>query len=220
MLADADLQQIMPKLPQAKRQLYLPFLNKVMEIYEIDTPLRASAFLAQLAHESGELRFMEEIWGPTAQQKRYEPPSDLARRLGNTQPGDGFRYRGRGPIQITGRANYKKYGDLLRVDLVGNPDLAATPQYAFSTAALFWKTNGLNELADVQDFITITRRINGGLNGLADRQKYYEVAKNVLGANDPADFAFAAVAPPLAGTTAAKAKSAGSLAPSTFLATS
>jgi predicted chitinase len=192
MLTDSDLQQIMPKLPQAKRQLYLPFLNKVMEIYEIDTPLRASAFLAQIAHESAELRFMEEIWGPTAQQKRYDPPTDLARRLGNTQPGDGFRYRGRGPIQITGRANYKKYGDLLGVDLVGNPDLAATPQYAFSTAGLFWKMNGLNELADIQDFITITRRINGGLNGLQDRQKYYAIAKNVLGADEPAGFGFAA----------------------------
>jgi predicted chitinase len=190
MITDADLQQIMPRLPQAKRQLYLPFINKVMEIYEIDTPLRASAFLAQIAHESAELRFMEEIWGPTAQQKRYEPPSNLAARLGNTQPGDGFRFRGRGPIQITGRSNYKRYGDLLGVDLIGNPDLAATPQYAFSTAALFWKRNGLNELADVQDFITITRRINGGLNGLADRQRYYEIAKNVLGANQPADFAF------------------------------
>ncbi len=186
----------MPKLPQAKRQLYLPVVNKVMEIYEIDTPLRASAFLAQIAHESAELRFMEEIWGPTAQQKKYDPPGDLAMRLGNTQPGDGFRYRGRGPIQITGRANYKKYGDLLGVDLVGNPDLAATPQFAFSTAGLFWKRNGLNDLADVEDFITITKRINGGLNGLADRQKYYNVAKSVLGADEPADFAFAAAAAP------------------------
>jgi len=194
MLSDNDLQQIMPRLQQAKRQLYLPFINRVMEIYEIDTPLRASAFLAQIAHESAELRFMEEIWGPTAQQKKYEPPSDVATRLGNTQPGDGFRYRGRGPIQITGRFNYKKFGDLLGVDLVGNPDLAATPQYAFSTAGLFWKMNGLNELADVQDFVAITRRINGGLNGLAERQKYYEIAKNVLGAEEPDDFSFSAAA--------------------------
>lgn len=190
MLTDDDLQQIMPKLPQAKRQLYLPFVNRVMEIYEIDTPLRASAFLAQIAHESGELRFMEEIWGPTAQQKKYEPPGDLARRLGNTQPGDGFRYRGRGPIQITGRANYKKYGELLGVDLIGNPDLAATPQFAFSTAGLFWKLNGLNDLADVQEFIAITKRINGGLNGLQEREKYYEIAKNTLGVEEPDDFAF------------------------------
>jgi putative chitinase len=197
MLTENDLQQIMPRLPQAKRQLYLPFINRVMEIYEIDTPLRASAFLAQIAHESAELKYMEEIWGPTAQQKKYEPPSEVATRLGNTQPGDGFRYRGRGPIQITGRANYEKYGDLLGVDLVGNPDLAATPQYAFSTAGLFWKLNGLNELADVQDFIAITKRINGGLNGLAERQKYYEIAKNELGSEEADDFAFSTpLAPP------------------------
>jgi predicted chitinase len=187
----------MPKLPQAKRQLYLPFINKIMEIYEIDTPLRASAFLAQIAHESAELRFMEELWGPTEQQKKYEPPSNVAKSLGNTQPGDGFRYRGRGPIQITGRANYKKYGDLLKVDLVGNPDLAAAPQYAFSTAGLFWKSNRLNELADVQDFTTITKRINGGLTGLPERQKYYEIAKDVLSAEDPGDLAFSTqLAPP------------------------
>jgi putative chitinase len=196
MLTDSDLQQIMPRLPQAKRELYLPFMNKIMEIYEIDTPLRASAFLAQIAHESAELKYTEEIWGPTAQQKKYEPPGEVARRLGNTQRGDGFRYRGRGAIQITGRANYKKYGDLLGVDLVGNPDLAATPQYAFSTAGVFWKLNGLNELADVQDFIAITKRINGGLNGLAERQKYYEIAKNVLGAEEPDDFTFSTLAPP------------------------
>lgn len=185
MLTDSDLQQIMPRLPQAKRQLYLPFINRTMEIYEIDTPLRVAAFLAQIAHESGELKFMEEIWGPTAQQKKYEPPSDVARWLGNTQPGDGFRYRGRGPIHVTGRANYEKYGNLLGVDLVGNPDLATTPQYAFSIAGLFWKLNGLNELADVQDFRAITKRINGGLHGLQWQQRYYEIAKYTLAASSP-----------------------------------
>jgi putative chitinase len=201
MLTDSALKQIMPTLPEAKRQLYLPFINKVMEIYEINTSLRASAFLAQIAHESGELRFMQELWGPTAAQKRYEPPGKKATELGNTQPGDGKRYKGRGAIQITGRANYKKYGDLLGVDLEENPDLAATPQYAFSTAGLFWKLNGLNELADVQDFVSITKRINGGLNGLAERQKYYEIAKNALGSEEADDFAFSApLAPPSEGT--------------------
>jgi putative chitinase len=184
MLTDSALQQIMPTLPEAKRQLYLPFINKVMEIYEINTTLRASAFLAQIAHESGELRFMEELWGPTPAQKLYEPPNKKATELGNTQPGDGKRYKGRGAIQITGRANYKKYGDLLGFDLEGNPELAATPQLAFSTAALFWKTRGLNELADVQDFITITKRINGGTTGLTERQKYYATAMTALGVEE------------------------------------
>jgi len=181
MITDSQLQQIMPTLPQAKRQTFLPFINAILPQFGINTPLREAAFLAQVAHESGELKFWEEIWGPTAAQKRYEPPSDLASRLGNTQPGDGKRYRGRGPIQITGRSNYRKYGGLLNLDLEGNPDLAATTQVGLQVACLFWKTNGLNELADVSDFLTITKRINGGTNGLADRQKYYERAKNALG---------------------------------------
>jgi predicted chitinase len=180
-ITDANFHQIMPNLAEAKRRTYYPHLVKAMIDCEISTPLRAAAFLAQIAHESAELRFMQELWGPTAQQKKYEPPSDVATSLGNTQPGDGFRYRGRGPIQITGRANYKKYGDLLGVDLVGNPDLAAQPEYAFQTAGLFWKMRGLNELADVQDFTTITKRINGGLTGLAERERYYETAKRALG---------------------------------------
>jgi len=184
MLTDSALQQIMPTLQQGKRQLYLPFINKIMDIYEINTTLRASAFLAQIAHESGELKFMEEIWGPTAAQRRYEPPGQKAAELGNTQPGDGKLYKGRGAIQITGRANYKKYGDLLGFDLEGNPDLVATPQFAFSTAGLYWQERGLNELADIQDFITITRRINGGTTGLEERQRYYEIALDALGVEE------------------------------------
>jgi putative chitinase len=184
MLSENDLRQIMPRIPTDKFQIYFLMLNRVMSDFQIDPPLRAAAFLAQLAHESGQLRFMEEIWGPTAAQLRYEPPSDLAAKLGNTQAGDGKLYRGRGPIQITGRSNYKRYGDMLGVDLIRNPGLAATTQIAFQIAGLYWVTNGLNELADVQDFIGITRRINGGTNGLADRQQYYAIAKNVLGVND------------------------------------
>jgi predicted chitinase len=176
-ISDTNLQEIMPKLIKEKRDLYLPFLNEAMAKYEINTPLRAAAFLAQIAHESDELKYFEEIWGPTSAQKRYEGRKDL----GNIEPGDGFRYRGRGPIQITGRANYKKYGELLGVDLEGNPDLAAKPEFAFQTAALYWESHDLNDLADVEDLITITKRINGGLNGLAERQRYYEVAKKALG---------------------------------------
>ena len=183
MLTDPQLQQIMPNLPQAKRQLYLPALNQAMAACGVNTLLRTAAFAAQLAHESGEFRWMEEIWGPTAAQLGYEPPAPKAARLGNTQPGDGKRFKGRGPIQITGRFNYQKYGGLLGVDLTASPERAAAPDLAFLTAGLFWKTNGLNELADAQQFVAITRRINGGENGLADRQKYYARAQAVLQAS-------------------------------------
>lgn len=183
MITDDQLSRVMPKLPQANRKLYLPHLNAAMQARSIDTPLRTAAFVAQLAHESGEFRWMEEIWGPTPAQLRYEPPGDLAAKLGNTQAGDGKRFKGRGPIQITGRFNYAKFGGLLQLDLVGNPSLAATPEVAFAIAGLFWQSNGLNELADARQFVAITRRINGGTNGLADRQMYYERAKAVLGAD-------------------------------------
>ncbi len=193
MLTDGQLQQIMPTLSAQKRQMYLPFLNNIMPMYDINSPMRQAAFLAQIAHESGELKFWEEIWGPTSAQKRYEPPSDLATRLGNTKPGDGKRYKGRGPIQITGRFNYRKYGQLLELDLEGNPDLASTTQVGFETASQFWKMNGLNELADIPDFTAITKRINGGLNGQASREKYYERAKQALGVvSSFGSFSFAA----------------------------
>ena len=181
MPTDDQLKRIMPNLPEAKRTAYLPFLQQAIEEFSINSPLREAAFLAQIAHESGEFRWMEEIWGPTSAQKRYEPPNQEAKDLGNTQAGDGRRYKGRGPIQITGRNNYKRYGDMLGIDIVNNPEQAATPEVGFRTAALYWKSNGLNELADEQKFITITKRINGGTNGLEDRQKYYERAKQVLG---------------------------------------
>ncbi|MDP9975264.1 putative chitinase/putative alpha/beta hydrolase family esterase [Variovorax paradoxus] len=180
MLTDLQLAQIMIHASQKKRLLYVNPLNAAMEEFEINNLQRASAFIAQLAHESGEFNFMEEIWGPTPAQRRYEPPSDLARTLGNTQPGDGKRFKGRGPIQLTGRANYQKFGDLLGVDLVGQPELAATPELAFKTAGLYWKRKGLNELADADNFTEITRRINGGQNGAAERVRFYERAKLVL----------------------------------------
>ena len=180
MLTDAQLQQVMPKLAAAKLQLLLPHLNRAMQAYGVDTAQRTAAFIAQLAHESGEFRWMEEIWGPTDAQRRYEPPGILALRLGNTEAGDGNRFKGRGPIQITGRFNYAKYGALLGVDLVAHPELAAAPETAFATAGLYWQSNGLNELADADDFVKITRRINGGTNGLEDRQKYHALALRVL----------------------------------------
>lgn len=155
-----------------------------MAEFAIDSPAREAAFAAQLAHESGQFRYMEEIWGPTDAQRRYEPASTLATRLGNTQTGDGKRFKGRGPIQITGRDNYRRYGGLLGVDLLAGPERAAAPDLAFRIAALFWTKNGLNELADqatAEAFRRMTRRINGGFNGLEDRERYYAAACAALG---------------------------------------
>lgn len=187
MLTSEQLQSIMPALPAKRRAELLPFLQGAMREFAIEQPARMAAFLAQLAHESGQFRFMEEIWGPTAAQKRYEPQTTLAARLGNSETGDGRRFKGRGPIQITGRANYQRFGSLLGVDLVGDPARAATADLAFRIAGLFWAKKGLNELADQaspEAFREITRRINGGFNGLADREKFYAAARAVLGVPD------------------------------------
>jgi predicted chitinase len=143
-----------------------------MREFEIATYLRAAAFLAQLAHESAELRYFEEI----ASGRAYEGRKDL----GNTQPGDGMKYKGHGPIQITGRANHTACGLALGLDLVNNPTLITQPQNAFRSAGWFWDTRGLNALADQRLFKAITKKINGGFNGLADRQKYYDRALRVI----------------------------------------
>ena len=176
MLTPSQLRQIMPSLAEARVATFLPPLNQAMQRFAVNSVLRAAAFVAQLAHESGEFKWMEELWGPTAAQRRYEGRADL----GNMQPGDGKRFTGRGPIQITGRANYKKYGSLLGVDLIASPERAASPDIAFLVAGLYWASNHLNELADGEQFVAITKRINGGTNGLSDRQMYYERAKRAL----------------------------------------
>jgi predicted chitinase len=178
MPTDDELRQIMPNCPAAKRADYLPFIQQAMQEFDITSYLRQTAFLAQLAHESAELRYMEEIASGAA----YEGRKDL----GNTQPGDGKRFKGRGPIQLTGRANYTKYGQLLGLDLINDPTIAATKEVGFRIAGEFWKLNGLNELADQQQFKAITKRINGGYNGLDDRIKYYERAKKVMSQDDAA----------------------------------
>jgi predicted chitinase len=187
MVTAEQLKSIMPRLPDKRNGELLPFLTAAMAEFAIDTPARAAAFLAQLAHESGQFRFMEEIWGPTDAQRRYEPLTKLSAALGNSVAGDGKLFKGRGPIQLTGRSNYQRFGHLLSVDLLADPPRAANPDVAFRVAGLFWSKKGLNELADVATadaFRMITKRINGGTNGLADRQAFYAVARTVLGVAD------------------------------------
>lgn len=160
-------------------QTWLKPLTDAMQQYEIITFNRMAAFLAQLAHESGEFRWTREVWGPTDAQRRYEMRADL----GNDQPGDGHKYLGRGLIQLTGKDNYRKLSDVFSIDFLDAPDLLEMPQYAALSAGWFWAKHGCNLLADSgsdTDFAKITRAINGGLNGLISRQSYWRRAKKAL----------------------------------------
>lgn len=173
-VGDLTRAQLLGIMPLAKRvaDTYLEPLNAAMREARITTPLRRAAFLAQLAHESAQLRFMEEI----ASGEAYEGRADL----GNVKPGDGKRFKGRGPIQLTGRTNYRDAGHALGLDLLANPARVADPDVGFRVAGWFWTTRGLNSLADAGKFDSITRRINGGLNGKTSRDGYYAVARKVL----------------------------------------
>ncbi len=172
MITLTELQEIMP-YSSMRAHAFLEPLNKAMHEFEISSSVvREMAFLAQIAHESGSLRYVRELASGSA----YEGRKDL----GNTEPGDGVRYKGRGLIQVTGRANYKSCGDALGLDLIDQPELLEQPVNACRSAGWFWKSRGLNELADKGDFKLITRRINGGYNGFADRQAFYNRAQQVL----------------------------------------
>lgn len=173
MITGTQLQSIMP-FAKARIPAFIEPLNAAMHEFHINSPIRQAAFIAQIAHESGELRYVEEIASGSA----YEGRKDL----GNTQPGDGMKYKGRGLIQITGRNNYLECGKALGVDLVTQPELLETNDLACRSAAWFWASHGLNDLADKGDFERITKRINGGYNGLKERQAYYAKALLFLGA--------------------------------------
>lgn len=166
-----------PGLPEDKAEAYFPLFLAACKEFEITTPERLAAFMGQLCHESNQLR----SWVELASGKAYEGRQDL----GNTEPGDGPRYKGRGPIQLTGRANYRAAGRALGVDLEGQPELAATPDVGFRVAGWYWATRGLNALADAGDYRAITLKINGGLNGYADRVRHWHRCRSVLGLDIP-----------------------------------
>jgi putative chitinase len=170
------------KLAKNPKREFLPGLvagfQRELPRYEINTGLRISHFMAQCAHECDNFRTMQEYASGDAYEGRVA--------LGNTQPGDGRRYKGRGIIQLTGRANYRTYGAALGLDLENNPELAAIPENAVKIACEYWKRTTragrtMNQLADADDINTITRRINGGLNGLTDRQLKLSIAKGIWG---------------------------------------
>lgn len=168
---------------------FLGPLNEVMTRYQINTPLRIAHFLAQLGHESGSLNHLEELWVPTAAQRTYEGRRDL----GNTQPGDGRKFKGHGPIQITGRANTTAFAQSIgRPEIIDNPRLLVDPALGSLAAGWFWNEGNstgrsLNPLADRDDLRGITRIVNGGQNGLADRAEYLARAKSVLGIQSTGD---------------------------------
>lgn len=190
LLTLGELRTAMPKVSLSRAASLVGPLARAMDEARINTPIRMAAFLSQIGHESGDLQFMQELWGPTDAQRRYEPPSDLARALGNTQPGDGFRFRGRGPLQLTGRANYKAFGDAVGMDFVSNPDLVADPEWGFRAAAWYWNTKNLNDYADAGNIDAVSQIVNGGstrvpltrIRGLADRRLRYDVARTALAA--------------------------------------
>lgn len=190
--------------PLQRATAWLPHINATITRYEINTYTRAAMWLAQIGHESGSLARVEENLNYTTAERlqqvfpRYFPTLDMARqyvgkpewigsrvyanRMGNgaEQTGDGFRYRGRGLIQVTGKANYAEMAYLLALPLVGEPDLLLLPQNAAYSAGAFWHARGLNRFADGGQFEQTTRIINGGLHGQADRVARFKRALSAL----------------------------------------
>ena len=159
-------------------------LNQYGGTFGLDKPHRVAQYLAQIMHESGDFRYDREVWGPTPAQARYDTRADL----GNTAAvdGDGKKFLGRTPMQLTGKANYLAYEDWCRVqglnppDFIANPDLVNTDPWEGLAGLWYWDTHGLNRYADQGDIETITKRINGGLNGFADRLAHYTRISLVL----------------------------------------
>ena len=167
------LQAFMPHALDENIDKYRTHLRKLMPKYSINNPLRAVHFLAQLAHESGSFRYAEELASGEAYENRID--------LGNIKKGDGKRFKGRGLIQLTGRANYTQYSEATGIDYVKNPKLVASDaKVSVDVACWFWKSRQLNVLADRDDVRAVTKRINGGFNGIDDRIAFLMRAKCLL----------------------------------------
>ena len=143
--------------------------------YGITTPLRLAHFFSQIAHESGGFKYLAELGGKSYFDK-YEDRKDL----GNTQKGDGYKFKGRGYIQVTGRANYSEISKDLKIDFINNPELLEQEVNAMVSALWFWNKRKLNQFADLDDIKTITKKINGGYNGLKERQEYLTQYKKIF----------------------------------------
>jgi putative chitinase len=171
-ISKEQLQAIYKECNGSRIDEFLEPLNRTMQEFEINTPQRIRMFLAQVGHESGQLHYLEEI----ASGKAYEGRADL----GNTLPGDGPRYKGRGLIQLTGKRNYALAGLALDLDLLQQPELLLLPENACKVSGWFWKNGNLNALCDAGFFKELTRHINGGLNGYDKRLMLYNRALEVI----------------------------------------
>ena len=201
-ITQQQLQELLPGNPYLS--YWTDALNKILPEYEINTPLRVAAFLAQCAHESGNFKFLTENlnyrWESLRKVfPRYFPTDELAQqyarqpekianrvyanRMGNGDEasGDGWRYRGRGLIQLTGKDNYFWFAQSIDTPIEDVPAYLETFEGAIQSACWFWETNKLNQWADQKDILTLTKRINGGTIGLEDRKKHYAHALHILG---------------------------------------
>ncbi|HBZ67601.1 MAG TPA: chitinase [Bacteroidales bacterium] len=169
---ETKLRQMIPGATDDQIKKFIEPLTECLERFQIDSPIRIACFIAQITHESGSLKYVREL----ACGKAYEGRTDL----GNTQPGDGDRFKGRGLIQVTGRDNYTALKRDLKINCVDEPDLLERPYWAAMTAGWFWNLKGLNRYADIGDMRAITRRINGGLTGFDDRMNHFRRCKFVL----------------------------------------
>ena len=202
MLSATQMKQVLPKMNWEKAQAYIPHIPVVLPKFGIDTPLRKAHFLAQVAHESGGLQYAAEnlnysATGLRSVFRKYFPtdadaakyarkPEKIANRVyadrmgnGNEASGDGWKFRGRGLIQLTGKENYANFSRECGVDCVKNPDLLLKPDMALMSACWYWKKRNINVHADADDLIMVTKKINGGTNGLNDRQNYLEAFKRI-----------------------------------------
>lgn len=178
MITREQLKAISPSTPDTRIDTFIHHLNNYLPKYGIDTPNEIASFLAQVLHESGGLKWVREIWGPTSTQARYEGRKDL----GNTVKGDGKKFMGRGLIQLTGRANYARMSkDMFNDDrLLYTPDLLSTAEYAVQSACIYWKWRKMDLIDDDLDIRRETRLVNGGFNGMTDRQQYFDRAIKIL----------------------------------------
>ena len=204
MVTEQQLKRIYPRSTQASRLAYCDHINKTADQFAIDTSVKMAAFLAQIGHESQQLSKVVESTFYTDPVRLYRlfksdfrseadamnfirKPEACANRIyanqngnGPEASGDGWRYRGRGLIQITGRANYRDCGSALGIDLVSKPEILEKPEYACLSAGWFWHTRNCNRLAERGEFVKLTRVINGGTNGLEERKSLFNVAMTIL----------------------------------------